>query len=249
MAVLAVIPARLNAERLPRKPLQLLGGLPLVIRVWQQISKIGLADQVVVATDSPEVVAACEGHRAPCVLTAERHPSGTDRVSEIAERAEYDQYDIVLNVQGDEPFVTEETLQGAVRQVRDGFALGTVSAPLEEADYYDPNVVKVVCSDDGRAMYFSRAPIPYLRERGDARHLTGHARRHIGVYAYQREALLSWVRLPPHPLEIIERLEQLRPLAAGLAMGVAHLGEAPPPGIDTPADLLRANTYWTALHH
>ncbi len=249
MPVLAVIPARLGATRLPRKPLQLLAGLPLVVRVWQQVSSLGVADHVVVATDSTEVMEACAEHGALCILTAEHHPSGTDRVSEVAERPEFCHFETILNVQGDEPFVDAESLAGAVGQTQNGFELGTVAAPLVDGDYEDTNVVKVVCSDTGGAMYFSRAAIPHLRDRADAPHLTAVARRHIGVYAYQRDALLRWVRLPPHPLELIERLEQLRPLAAGLRMGVALIPHASPAGIDTPADLSRANDYWMALHH
>lgn len=246
MRTLAVIPARLGATRLPRKPLRLLAGLPLVVRVWQRVQETGVVTECVVATDSEEVAAAAKAHGAHAVLTSPEHPSGTDRVAEVAARREFAPYDAVLNVQGDEPFVSVAALRGAVSLVTSGrFELGTAAARADAEIQGTPHVVKVVAADDGRAMYFSRAPIPFLREPGDAGILAGHVRQHIGVYAYRREALERWVALPPHPLEQIERLEQLRPLAAGMAMGVALVDEPLRAGIDTEADLARANDEWS----
>jgi 3-deoxy-manno-octulosonate cytidylyltransferase (CMP-KDO synthetase) len=257
VTTLAVIPARLGATRLHRKPLRLLGGTPLVVRVWQRVQDLRVADRCVIATDHPDVVAAAREAGAECVLTNENHPSGTDRVAEIAARPELaaQQYDVILNVQGDEPFVAAQTLAGAVAMVRDrGFPLGTVAVRDEPAILDQPSVVKVVCADDGRALYFSRAAIPFARERvagtngDDMQHVAhGMIRRHLGVYAYTPVALAQWVALPPHPLERIERLEQLRPLAAGMAMGVALVHVPNEPGIDTEADLERANARWTDL--
>ena len=246
MRTLAVIPARLGASRLPRKPLRLLAGLPLIVRVWQRVQALAVADRYVIATDSDEVAKAARPYGAEVVLTSEDHPSGTDRVAEVARRREFRAFDAILNVQGDEPFVPGDAVRGAVRQVTSGaFLLGTAAARADEEILDEPSVVKVVAADDGRAMYFSRASIPYLRDRGDAPLRAARVWQHIGVYAYAREALARWVALPPHPLELIEKLEQLRPLAAGLAMGVALVEEPPHVGIDTDADLARANADWT----
>jgi len=245
---LAVIPARLGASRLPRKPLRLLAGLPLVVRVWQRVQSLNIADRCVIATDSDEVADAVRPHGAEVVLTSPNHPSGTDRVAEVAARAEFREFDAIVNVQGDEPFVTESALRGAVRHVTSGnFPLGTAAARAPDEILDEPNVVKVVAADDGRAMYFSRAAIPFLRDAADAPLRSTRVWQHIGVYAYARDALARWVSLPPHPLEQIERLEQLRPLAAGLAMGVALVEDRPVVGVDTLDDLVRANADWKDL--
>jgi 3-deoxy-manno-octulosonate cytidylyltransferase (CMP-KDO synthetase) len=248
VSTLAVIPARLSATRLPRKPLRLLAGVPIVIRVWQRVSALDVADRCLIATDSPEVQRAAHDAGAECMLTRDDHPSGTDRVAEVVSHAEYGRFDVVLNVQGDEPFISGAALEGAVGCVAGGrFELGTAAAHAPIAVHQTPHVVKVVCADDGRALYFSRAGIPALREPQDRSVLEGTVRQHIGVYAYTPGALKRWVTLPEHPLERIERLEQLRPLAAGMAMGVATIGEAPPGGLDTEDDLTRANENWTHL--
>jgi len=248
VSTLAVIPARLSATRLPRKPLRLLAGVPIVIRVWQRVVALDVADRCVIATDSAEVQHAALDAGADCILTRDDHPSGTDRVAEVVSHAEYGRFDVVLNVQGDEPFISGAALEGAVGCVVSGrFELGTAAAHVPVAALETPNVVKVVCADDGRALYFSRAGIPALREPQDRSVLESTVRQHIGVYAYTPGALRRWVALPEHPLERIERLEQLRPLAAGMAMGVATIAEAPPGGLDTEDDLTRANENWTHL--
>ena len=240
-----MIPARLGASRLPRKPLRLLGGAPLVLRVWERVSALGVAERCVVATDSPEVASAVGRAGAECVLTSGDHASGTDRVAEGAAASAYREFETIVNVQGDEPFVTPDVLRGAVDLVTTGrFPLGTAAAAASPSVLGTPHVVKVVAADDGRAMYFSRAGIPYLRDAADAPLRDGCVLQHIGVYAYTREALARWVALAPHPLERVERLEQLRPLAAGIPMGVARVAEAPRAGIDTEADLERANAEW-----
>jgi 3-deoxy-manno-octulosonate cytidylyltransferase (CMP-KDO synthetase) len=248
MRTLAVIPARLGATRLPRKPLRLLAGLPLVVRVWQRVSDLGVADRVVVATDSDEVADVLARSGGASVRTDARHPSGTHRVAEVARRAEFSDFDVIVNVQGDEPFVSQRAITGATRMVTEaGFPLGTAAVLATPHILDDPNVVKVVAADDGRAMYFSRAPIPFLRDVADAELQRTRVWQHIGVYAYQRAALMQWVDLPETPLEHIERLEQLRPLAAGIPIGVALVDEAVRPGIDTEDDLARANREWTAF--
>jgi 3-deoxy-manno-octulosonate cytidylyltransferase (CMP-KDO synthetase) len=182
------------------------------------------------------------------VLTDEAHPSGTDRVAEVAGRAEYRGYHAILNVQGDEPFVAAEALRGALSQVtaRD-FPLGTAAVRADRDILARPDVVKVVTADDGAAMYFSRAPIPFLRDETDAAERDARILPHVGVYAYTPEALASWVALPVHPLERIERLEQLRPLSHGMRIGVAILDVAARSGIDTEADLEEANSQWATF--
>jgi 3-deoxy-manno-octulosonate cytidylyltransferase (CMP-KDO synthetase) len=256
VSLLAVIPARLGATRLPRKPLRELGGTALVVRVWERVVALGVADRVVVATDAEEVRAAAAAAGAEVVMTRPDHPSGTDRVAEVLAGRGFAGVDAVLNVQGDEPFVSAALLAAAAALVTSGrFPLGTVACPAGSDVLASPDVVKVVRADDGRALYFSRAAVPHLREPGDAddrRLREGLVARHVGLYAYTRDALARWVALPVHPLEQVERLEQLRPLAHGLAMGVALVEEPPAPGIDTEADLARANAAWpawAAAHH
>ena len=248
MGTLVVIPARLGAMRLPRKPLRLLSGLPLIVRVWQRISQMNVADAVVVATDDESVTSAVEQAGAECVMTSDRHGSGTERVAEVAFQQRFRGYGTIVNVQGDEPFIGAGAVSGAAELVSSGrFPLGTAASRASTEILDTPSLVKVVVGDDGRALYFSRAPIPYLRDRADSAKQAERTLQHIGVYAYTREALREWVSLPPHPLEEIERLEQLRPLAAGLPFGVAVTNEAPASGIDTEEDLERANARWDAF--
>ena len=234
MRTLAVIPARLGATRLPRKPLRLLAGLPLVVRVWLRVVDAGFADRVLIATDSREVADAAAAAGADAIMTSSSHVSGTERVAEVARRPEFAGFDIVVNVQGDEPFVSRRALVDSTLLVAASrFAIGTAAVIATPDILRDPNVVKVVAADDGRAMYFSRAAVPYLREAEDAELQRTCVWQHIGVYAYERSALMRWVQLPPNPLERIERLEQLRPLAAGIPIGVALIDEPVRPGIDT----------------
>jgi 3-deoxy-manno-octulosonate cytidylyltransferase (CMP-KDO synthetase) len=237
-----VIPARLGSERLPRKPLHILAGRPLIEWVWRRVSAFTVLDRVVVATDSDEVAATCAGFGAETALTADRHESGTERVAEVAARPAFRAFHIVVNIQGDEPFVTEEQVAGAVAMVQAGSDVGTVAAPVASLNAWrDPAVVKVVRGVAGRALYFSRAPIPHARGREPtAGELASDGYlRHIGVYAYSQTALARWMTLPGTELEQLERLEQLRPLVAGLAIGVAVVGSAEG-GIDTPEDAVRA---------
>lgn len=242
MRVLGVIPARLGSTRLPNKPLQLLAGAPLVTRVVARVRELGLVDELVVATDSElvaEVVRAAGGY---AVLTRPDHESGTDRVAEVAARNEFRGYDIIANVQGDEPFLCRDALAGALQRVADGDPIGTVAAPLAAHEAGEPSRVKVVTDAAGRALYFSRAPIPAWRSSAEP-----PARlwwQHLGVYAYTPAALARWATLAPTALEQAERLEQLRPLAHGMTIGVARLEWPAEPGIDTPEDLRRAEARW-----
>jgi 3-deoxy-manno-octulosonate cytidylyltransferase (CMP-KDO synthetase) len=245
LRTLAVIPARLGATRLPRKPLRLLAGLPLVARVWQRVIDIGVAERVIVATDSRDVAEAASCVGAEVFMTSDRHQSGTERVAEVASTSEFGGYDVIVNVQGDEPFVSRDAVLGAARMVSErGFPLGTVAAVATSEILSNPNVVKVVTADDGRAMYFSRAAIPFLRNAEDAELQRSTVRQHLGVYAYAPATLRRWMELPEHALERIERLEQLRALAAGIPIGVALIDEPVRPGIDTEEDLERANREW-----
>lgn len=248
MRTLAVIPARLGATRLPRKPLRLLAGIPLVVRVFQRVVEIGVVEAVVVATDSDEVAEVVRTYGGRAVLTSPDHVSGTHRVAEVARRPEFAHVDVIVNVQGDEPFLSQRAVVGATRMVTGGgFPLGTAAVMATPQILNDPNVVKVVAADDGRAMYFSRAPIPFLRDAADAELQRTRIWQHLGLYAYERSALMQWIELPETPLEHIERLEQLRPLAAGVPIGVSLIDEPVRPGIDTEDDLERANRDWTAF--
>jgi 3-deoxy-manno-octulosonate cytidylyltransferase (CMP-KDO synthetase) len=248
MRTLAVIPARLGATRLPRKPLRLLAGIPLVVRVFQRVVEIGVVEAVVVATDSDEVAEVVRAYGGRAVLTSPDHVSGTHRVAEVARRPEFAHVDVIVNVQGDEPFLSQRAVVGATRMVTGGgFPLGTAAVMATPQILNDPNVVKVVAADDGRAMYFSRAPIPFLRDAADAELQRTRIWQHLGLYAYERSALMQWIELPETPLEHIERLEQLRPLAAGVPIGVSLIDEPVRPGIDTEDDLERANRDWTAF--
>jgi 3-deoxy-manno-octulosonate cytidylyltransferase (CMP-KDO synthetase) len=242
-ATLAVIPARLGSTRLPRKPLHIIAGRPLVEWVWRRVIAADLFDQTVIATDSDEIADHARSFGALVEMTSPAHPSGTDRVAEVAARIPYQKYPVIVNIQGDEPFVEPAHLSAAVGLVRDdGWDVGTVASKITDRDEWrSPTVVKVVRRQDGGALYFSRAPIPHVRdtEPGAAEFDSGHFLRHIGVYAYTADALRQWVALPEAPLEQFERLEQLRPLAAGLRIGVAVANSAET-GVDTLEDALRA---------
>jgi 3-deoxy-manno-octulosonate cytidylyltransferase (CMP-KDO synthetase) len=209
---------------------------------------MNVADAVVVATDDESVASAVRAVGAECVMTSDEHTSGTERVAEVASQPRFRGFKTIVNVQGDEPFIGSGAVKGAADLVSTGrFPLGTAASRASTEILDTPSLVKVVVAQDGRAMYFSRAPIPYLRDKADSAKLAERTLQHIGVYAYSREALTEWVSLPPHPLEEIERLEQLRPLAAGLPIGVAVTNEAPASGIDTEEDLERANARWDAF--
>ena len=246
MRTLIVIPARLGATRLPRKPLRLLGGAPLIVRVWQRVQAMHAGDRVVVATDHPEVAAVAGAAGAEVAMTRDDHVSGTDRVAEVASQSAYAGYGVIVNVQGDEPYINADAVHGAAEMVQSGrFPLGTAAATAGAEILENPAIVKVVSDDSGRALYFSRASIPFLRDDADRVHRDAVVRQHLGVYAYTRDALRRWVSLPPHPLELIERLEQLRAIADGMAMGVATVTPVLGGGIDTEQDLLDANARWS----
>ncbi len=203
---------------------------------------MSVLDFAVVATDSEEVAEVCRALGAPVEMTSPDHPSGTDRVAEVADRPAYRGYDFIANVQGDEPLLNEGHVRATIELVREGrWDVGTCATPINTDDARaDPSVVKVARAASGRALYFSRAPIPYKRDEkpvGDELEREPFL-RHIGIYAYTRDALHHWVAHAPSALERLEMLEQLRPLEAGMRIGVAVVGAADP-GVDTPADVIR----------
>jgi len=244
MPLLGVVPARLGSTRLPQKPLQLLAGVPLVVRVLQRAQELGIVDRLVVATDAASVADVVRREGGEAVLTHDRHLTGTERVAEVVARPEFARYDLVANIQGDEPFMPREALGRSGARVEGGDDVGTAAAPLELALVEDPARVKVVTDLAGRALYFSRSVIPHRREPDDP--AEGLYWQHLGIYVYTRAALQRWVALPPTDAEQAERLEQLRALQNGMTIGVGRLSEPALPGIDTPEDLRRAEDYWLA---
>ena len=245
MRTLIVIPARLAAVRLPSKPLRLLAGVPLIARVWERVSRMEVADRCVIAADDPSIAEIAASAGAECVMTSTRHTSGTERVAEVAAMPEFAGYKTIVNVQGDEPFIGRAAVEGATNIVAAGqFPIGTSASPAPWEIAHNPGIVKVVIGDDGRALYFSRAGIPFVRDPDAIGSAEMKMLQHAGVYAYTRDALEQWIALPPHPLEYTERLEQLRPLAAGIPIGVAIADEPAASGIDTEDDLAAANERW-----
>jgi len=240
-----IVPARLASTRLPRKPLADIGGVPMVVRVAQVALTSGAA-QVAVAADSAEIVDACRAHGIEALLTRVDHASGTDRLAEAVQRLGLPDDTVVVNVQGDEPLMPAAVVHRVAEALADraDCAIATACHPLHDAaEFFSPNVVKVVMDASGRALYFSRAPIPWSRDAfasGRDRLPPGlPARRHVGLYAYRAGFLRRFPQLPPTPLEQHESLEQLRALAHGFGIAVIELTEALPPGVDTPEDLER----------
>jgi len=237
-----VIPARLGSSRLPRKPLLPLAGDPLILHVTRRIAELRVCDRLVVATDAREIASVVEHAGFEAVLTSPDHASGTERVAEVIAKASFSSFDAILNVQGDEPFVAPAAVRGALACLERGDPVGTAAGDLDPTLAADPSRVKVVVDAYGRALYFSRAPIPFDRDHSGK--VVYH--QHVGVYAYTREALERWVQLAPVPEEQWERLEQLRPLLHGIPIGVTLFDGPPPaPGIDTPADLSWAEAEFT----
>ena len=236
---LVVIPARLGSTRLPRKPLADIGGKPMVIRVAERAQQ-SLAHSVVVATDSPEIQAACDEHRIGCLLTSADHPTGTDRLAEVVQILKLPANALVVNVQGDEPLIPPELINQVAQTLADNAqcAISTIAVPISDPTEIDnPNVVKVVLNRNGEALYFSRAPIPFVRD-AQSSPKTMHL-RHLGIYAYRAEFLQAYTRLEPAPPEQAEALEQLRALWNGYRIAVHIASKAPPAGVDTPEDLER----------
>jgi len=246
------IPARYAASRLPGKPLRTIGGEPLVLHVARRALAAGACD-VWVAADDDRIAQALEGCGVRVAMTSPDHASGTDRLAECARIAGWADDTIVVNLQGDEPFAPASGLQAAARALAESDAeMATLATPIEDAaTLFDPNAVKLVRADDGTALYFSRAPIPWPRDAFAADRSVlpdgGPWLRHIGLYAYRAGFLQRFAALPPGRLERIESLEQLRVLEAGFRIAVALSPEPFPPGVDTPEDLARAETRWASM--
>lgn len=242
-----VIPARHASQRLPGKPLLPVAGRPMLQWVWERAMASG-ADEVLVATDHDEIAAACRSFGAEVCLTDVAHPSGTDRIAEVALRRGWADDHVVVNVQGDEPLLPPPLVQQVAEllQRHPDADIGTLATPIQALeDYLDPNVVKVVTRADGAALYFSRAAVPWHRDgapRGAAsQEAYAGAMRHIGLYSYRVGALRRLAGTASCPLENIERLEQLRALWMGMRIQVDVAHEAPPAGVDTEADLARVS--------
>lgn len=251
MAFTVLIPARLGSTRLPDKPLADIGGKPMVVRVAERAAASGAA-RVVVAADDARIVQACQAHGVNCVLTRIDHPSGSDRLAEACSLLGLDGDDVVVNLQGDEPLIAPALVRACADLLvqRSDCVMSTAAHALDRVDdYTNPNVVKVVLDAAGRALYFSRAPLPWWRD-GHALGVTALPQpaplRHIGLYAYRAGFLRGFAALPPSPLEQIESLEQLRVLWHGLRIAVHVSSEPPGPGVDTPQDLERVRALWTS---
>ena len=231
MAVVAVIPARYTSSRFPGKVLAKETGKYLIQHVYERVCAASRVDNAIIATDDPRVSDACRQFHAPCAMTRPDHSSGTDRIAEaVADLSA----DIVVNVQGDEPEINPAHIDRTVELLHsDADAhIATLACPIDsEADINNPNIVKVVIGLNGRALYFSRWPIPYCRDAGGIGPIA--YRRHLGLYAYRKPVLLQISGWPPTPLEQAEKLEQLRALENGLTIAVADVEHAPE-GIDTP---------------
>jgi 3-deoxy-manno-octulosonate cytidylyltransferase (CMP-KDO synthetase) len=246
-AIVAVIPARFASTRLPGKPLLAETGRPLIRHVVEAARRSCRLDRVIVATDDARIAAAVTGFGGEVAMTRADHPSGTDRVAEVA--AALPEARIVVNLQGDEPEISAAALDRVVALLEDDPAapMATLCTPIRSEEVYrDPACVKVVLSGAGRALYFSRSPIPHHRD-GPPDPTAGVplAFLHLGLYAYRRDFLLGLANLPPSPLERAEKLEQLRVLEAGVPIAVGIM-EEPSIGIDTPEDYRRFVARWRA---
>jgi 3-deoxy-manno-octulosonate cytidylyltransferase (CMP-KDO synthetase) len=249
MRFTVLIPARLASTRLPDKPLADIGGAPMVVRVAQRAAA-SQAARVVVAADSPRIVEACGAHGVEAVLTRQDHPTGSDRLAEACTLLALDGDDMVVNVQGDEPLIEPALIDACAMQLaqRPDCVMSTAAHALATSDQFgNPNVVKVVLDAAGRALYFSRAPIPWWRDAptpGLAAQGAGAPLRHVGIYGYRAGFLRRFPSLPISPLETVESLEQLRVLWHGERIAVHVCAEAPGAGVDTPEDLARVRALW-----
>ena len=248
MEFTVIIPARLASTRLPNKPLADLGGKPMVVRVAERAALSGAA-RIVVATDHADIAAACTAHGIDVRMTRADHPSGTDRIAEVALALGLAPDAVVVNLQGDEPLIDPALLAACAARIADGVPMATCAHPIvDAADVFNPNVVKVVLNGAGNALYFSRAAIPWHRDGFAASQdalPAGYAPlRHIGLYAYSNAFLQTYPTLAPAPIESFEALEQLRVLWHGVPIAVHITGSAPAAGVDTPDDLARVRLFY-----
>ncbi len=248
MGFIVIIPARLASTRLPNKPLADLGGKPMVVRVAERAVLSG-AERIIVATDHDDIAAACIAHGVEVCMTRADHPSGTDRIAEVARALNLADDAVVVNLQGDEPLIDPALLAATASRISASVPMATCAHPIVDvADAFNPNVVKVVLDKLGRALYFSRATIPWHRD-GFAQSRDTLAPgcaplRHIGLYAYSNRFLQAYPGLAASPLEDIEALEQLRVLWHGYPIAVHVTDSAPAAGVDTPEDLARVRTHY-----
>jgi len=252
MSFVVIIPARLASTRLPNKPLADLGGKPMIVRVAERAQASG-ADRIIVATDHADIAAACAAHGIEACMTRADHPSGTDRIAEVARTLQLAPDAVVVNLQGDEPLIDPALLAACAARIGAGVPMATCAHPLSAAeDAFNPNVVKVVLDKAGRALYFSRATIPWHRDgfaQDRAALPPGYVPlRHIGLYAYSNAFLQQYPQLEASPLEAIEALEQLRVLWHGVPIAVHVTAEAPHAGVDTPEDLARVRLHYQGNH-
>ncbi|GAA0212100.1 3-deoxy-manno-octulosonate cytidylyltransferase [Kangiella japonica] len=243
-----VIPARYASTRLPGKPLALIGDKPMVQHVYERAMLSG-AKQVIVATDDQRVVEAVEAFNGKVCMTRDDHVSGSDRLAEVCTIEGIAEKDIIVNVQGDEPFISSENISQVANNLaqHQDCVMSTLSTDINsDEEVFNPNVVKVVAADDGKALYFSRAPIPWQRGSFENKEveITNCCQRHIGIYAYRAGFLHKYVTLKPAKIEQLESLEQLRVLANGFNIHVETAQEEPGLGVDTEEDLQAANTYY-----
>lgn len=237
MSFRVVIPARYASARLPGKPLLDIAGKPMVIRVAEQAKKSG-ADSIVIATDFERIMQVAETHHVEAVMTRVDHVSGTDRIAEVAQQLNWNDDEIIVNVQGDEPLIDPALIQEVALTLahsRDAVMATACHAIHDEASMLNPNIVKVVMDKNGNALYFSRSPIPYPRDDAHKQNIKAH--RHIGIYAYRVGFLKQYAELSVTELEQIECLEQLRVLHHGYKIAVTITDNAPATGVDTRADL------------
>lgn len=237
MRIIGIIPARFGAIRLPGKPLKDLKGKPIIEHVWQQASRAKCLSRLLVATDDQRIFAAVLGFGGEAIMTPSECASGTDRLAVVAEKLTCD---IVVNIQGDEPFLPGTYIDKLVEPLLQDkqLQMSTLAAPLPVAEIRDPNAVKVVCDLQNNALYFSRAPIPFPRDKA-WKLKNHHPRLHLGLYAFRRKFLLEFAKMPQTPLERIEKLEQLRALENGIKIKVIAVSK-PILSIDTSRDLARA---------
>lgn len=243
MRVVGIIPARYGSTRFPGKPLAIINGKPMIQRVYEQAMKSKL-DAVYVATDDVRIADAVMDFGGEYIMTSPNHRSGTDRCREAIDSLE-NQYDAVVNIQGDEPFVEPKQIDLLIEMIlRDDTVLASLAKPISEADeLFSPNVVKVVMDKDGKALYFSRNPIPYMRNVVNKDWMNkGFFYKHIGIYAYKTEALLQIAEMQPSALELSESLEQLRWIENGMSIRMA-VTNAETISIDAPEDLEKAEKY------
>ncbi|MBC3874758.1 3-deoxy-manno-octulosonate cytidylyltransferase [Undibacterium flavidum] len=248
MSFIAIVPARLASTRLPNKPLADIGGKPMVVRTAERAMLSGAA-QVVVATDHADIFAACREHGIDVQMTRSDHPSGTDRIAEVAAAMGLSADAVVVNVQGDEPLIDPALIAATAALVNPHTPMATAAHAIHTVqDLFNPNVVKVVLDKMSRALYFSRATMPWARDAfaQDQQSMPDgyQALRHIGLYAYQNQFLQAYPALPVSPLEQIEALEQLRVLWNGISIAVHVTDQSPAAGVDTLEDLQRVRTFF-----